>query len=32
VTFQRDVVVRGAVDIDASEPRTIEAGTVLEGA
>jgi UTP--glucose-1-phosphate uridylyltransferase len=31
VTFERDVVVRGAVELDASEPRTIEAGTVLEG-
>jgi UTP--glucose-1-phosphate uridylyltransferase len=32
VTFERGVVVRGAVELDASEPRTIEAGSVLEGA
>jgi UTP--glucose-1-phosphate uridylyltransferase len=31
VTFGRDVVVRGAVEIDADEPRRLEPGTVLEG-
>jgi UTP--glucose-1-phosphate uridylyltransferase len=31
VTFARDVVVRGAVTVDADEPRTVPAGTVLEG-
>jgi UTP--glucose-1-phosphate uridylyltransferase len=31
VTFDRDVVVRGAVTVDAGEPRTVPAGTVLEG-
>ena len=31
VTFGRGVVVRGAVTIDAPEPRVIEPGTLLEG-
>jgi UTP--glucose-1-phosphate uridylyltransferase len=31
VTFEAGVVVRGAVEINADEPRTIDAGTVLEG-
>ncbi|MGZ4255418.1 MAG: UTP--glucose-1-phosphate uridylyltransferase [Solirubrobacteraceae bacterium] len=31
VTFGRDVVVRGAVEIDADEPKRLEPGTVLEG-
>jgi UTP--glucose-1-phosphate uridylyltransferase len=32
VTFGRDVVVRGSVDLDARDaPRTVPAGTVLEG-
>jgi UTP--glucose-1-phosphate uridylyltransferase len=31
VTFEHGVVVRGVVEIDAPEPRTIEAGSVLEG-
>ncbi len=31
VTFEGQVVVRGAVELDASQPDTIEAGTVLEG-
>jgi UTP--glucose-1-phosphate uridylyltransferase len=32
VTFGRDVVVRGSIDLDARDaPRTIPAGTVLEG-
>jgi UTP--glucose-1-phosphate uridylyltransferase len=31
VTFEADVVVRGAVEIDAPEPRRVAAGTVLEG-
>ena len=31
VTFEGGVVVHGAVEIDAEEPRTIERGTVLEG-
>jgi UTP--glucose-1-phosphate uridylyltransferase len=31
VTFEGGVVVRGAVEIDAEVPRTIERGTVLEG-
>jgi hypothetical protein len=31
VTFGRDVVVRGAVEIDADEPRRLDPGTVLEG-
>lgn len=31
VTFGRDVVVRGAVEIDVDEPRRLEPGTVLEG-
>ena len=31
VTFEGDVIVRGAVEIDASEPRRVAAGTVLEG-
>jgi UTP--glucose-1-phosphate uridylyltransferase len=31
VTFEGGVIVRGAIEIDASEPRTIDAGTVLEG-
>ncbi|HLI60355.1 MAG TPA: UTP--glucose-1-phosphate uridylyltransferase [Solirubrobacteraceae bacterium] len=30
VTFERDVVVRGAVSIESDEPRTIAAGSVLE--
>jgi UTP--glucose-1-phosphate uridylyltransferase len=32
VTFERGVVVRGAVALDGDEPRTIAAGTVLEDA
>jgi UTP--glucose-1-phosphate uridylyltransferase len=31
VTFGRGVVVRGAVELDADEPRRIEDGAVLEG-
>lgn len=31
VTFEADVLVRGAVEIDAPEPRRLAAGTVLEG-
>jgi UTP--glucose-1-phosphate uridylyltransferase len=31
VTFGRDVVVRGAVELMAGEPRRIDDGTVLEG-
>jgi UTP--glucose-1-phosphate uridylyltransferase len=31
VTFEAGVVVRGEVEIDADQPRTIEAGTVLTG-
>ena len=31
VTFGGDVVVRGAVEIDADEPKRVEPGTVLEG-
>jgi hypothetical protein len=31
VTFEADVVVRGAVEIDAPQPRRLAAGTVLEG-
>jgi UTP--glucose-1-phosphate uridylyltransferase len=31
VTFEAGVVVRGAVEVDADEPRRIEAGTVLDG-
>jgi UTP--glucose-1-phosphate uridylyltransferase len=31
VTFGANVVVRGAVEIDAPEPRRLSAGTVLEG-
>ncbi len=31
VTFGRDVVVRGAVEIDAPQPRVIEDGAVLAG-
>ena len=31
VTFEADVVVRGAVEIDAPEPRRVAAGTTLEG-
>jgi UTP--glucose-1-phosphate uridylyltransferase len=31
VTFESGVVVRGAVEIDADQPRTIDAGTVLNG-
>ncbi len=30
VTFERGVVVRGAVTVDGEEPRTIAADTVLE--
>ncbi len=29
VTFQRDVVVRGSVELEASQPRVIDAGAVL---
>jgi hypothetical protein len=29
VTFGADVVVRGAVELDAPEPRSIPTGTVL---
>jgi UTP--glucose-1-phosphate uridylyltransferase len=31
VTFGGDIVVRGAVEIDADEPKRLEPGTVLEG-
>jgi UTP--glucose-1-phosphate uridylyltransferase len=31
VTFGRDVVVRGAVEIDTDEPKLVEPGTLLEG-
>jgi UTP--glucose-1-phosphate uridylyltransferase len=31
VTFERGVVVRGAVELDAPEPRRLEAGSVVEG-
>lgn len=31
VTFEKDVVVRGAVELDAAEPQRIAAGTVLDG-
>jgi UTP--glucose-1-phosphate uridylyltransferase len=31
VTFGRDVVVRGAVEIDTDEPKLLEPGTLLEG-
>jgi UTP--glucose-1-phosphate uridylyltransferase len=31
VTFERGVVARGAVTVEAQEPRTIAAGSVLEG-